>query len=425
MSGLHEAFDAIVADVPVYGDLDRAIQEAERDRRHRHGAVVGLAAAAAVLAVVAGIVAASRDTDTAPPVTPSPTPVTPSPAPAKSQSPETWVDTAVAPRDGYGWDVPDPLEGARDAWSAVAADHLDPTGAHLKVFESSAFGATFERPVEGSIYPAYARVGLIVDRSGLDPLDGCRYLLEGPTPSNGTESCNDERFTGPHGERARIARYGRRCGAFDGPASAYVTCGDYKVAVAVERPDGLVGYVVVDGRGMPDVNPFSPASLAAAAADPRLTLPETAFAVPSDQAVVAVVEGHFPRYRSDRRAPSATGHPGYAQTWGRLGRVVLSVQVSPAGEAPACGRSSLVDCVERRVYGADDPTTVFVGAWGDEDWADCCPRNSRADSRVFVYVGSRHTVVVTESRVVKEGEARLSAELDQRLIDLALDPRLQ
>jgi hypothetical protein len=77
------------------------------------------------------------------------------------------------------------------------------------------------------------------------------------------------------------------------------------------------------------------------------------------------------------------------------------------------------------VYGADDPTTVFVGAWGDEDWADCCPRNSRSDTRVFVYVGSRHTVVVSESQVVKKDEERLGAELDQRMIDLALDPRLQ
>ena len=101
------------------------------------------------------------------------------------------------------------------------------------------------------------------------------------------------------------------------------------------------------------------------------------------------------------------------------------MSVRPAGDEPTCGRSWLLDCVERRVYGAEDPTTVFVGAWDEEDWADCCPRNSRADSRQFVYVGPRHTVVVWETMVVRADEPPLSAALDQRLIDLALDPRLQ
>jgi hypothetical protein len=44
---------------------------------------------------------------------------------------------------------------------------------------------------------------------------------------------------------------------------------------------------------------------------------------------------------------------------------------------------------------------------------------------VFVYVGPRHTVVVWESGVVQADEEPLGAELDQRMIDLALDPRLQ
>ena len=51
--------------------------------------------------------------------------------------------------------------------------------------------------------------------------------------------------------------------------------------------------------------------------------------------------------------------------------------------------------------------------------------NSRATSRVLVYVGPRHTVVVWQSQVVKAKEQPVSADLDQRLIDLALDPRLQ
>ena len=118
MSGLHEAFDQIVADVPVYGDLDQAIEQADRERRHRYTTVVGLAAAAVVLAVIAGIVAVSGRTDTAPPISPSPTP---SPTAVKSQSPQTWVDTAVDTADGSRWDVPDPLDATRKAWFAIAA----------------------------------------------------------------------------------------------------------------------------------------------------------------------------------------------------------------------------------------------------------------------------------------------------------------
>lgn len=90
-----------------------------------------------------------------------------------------------------------------------------------------------------------------------------------------------------------------------------------------------------------------------------------------------------------------------------------------------CGRSWLVHCVERRVYGADDPTTVFVGAWDEHDWADCCPRNSRFFSRQFVYVGPRHTVVAWVTRIVRGHEDGIGAELDQRVIELLLDPRLQ
>jgi hypothetical protein len=118
-------------------------------------------------------------------------------------------------------------------------------------------------------------------------------------------------------------------------------------------------------------------------------------------------------------------HPGTGQAWVSLGGTAIGVQVFPAGEDPSCGRTWLLDCVARRVYGADDPTTVFVGAWDEENWAGCCPRNSRADSRVFVYVGPRHTVMVREGMIVKDGEPPMSAELDRRLIDLALDSRLQ
>ena len=75
MSGLREAFDQIAADVPVYGDLDRAIEQADRERRQRYGVLAALAAAAAVVAVVVGVRAVTPDDNGAPePVGPSPTP---------------------------------------------------------------------------------------------------------------------------------------------------------------------------------------------------------------------------------------------------------------------------------------------------------------------------------------------------------------
>jgi len=75
MSGLRQAFDEIAADVPEYGDLDRAIAQADQARRRRHGMVATLAATAAVIAVIIGVLALTRNDGTAPePVGPSPTP---------------------------------------------------------------------------------------------------------------------------------------------------------------------------------------------------------------------------------------------------------------------------------------------------------------------------------------------------------------
>jgi hypothetical protein len=78
------------------------------------------------------------------------------------------------------------------------------------------------------------------------------------------------------------------------------------------------------------------------------------------------------------------------------------------------------------VFGADDPTTVFVGTWDEEDWADCCPKNSRAtSSRVRVRRAPSHRGRIGVPWWWKADEEAVGADLDQRLIDLALDPRLQ
>lgn len=71
MSGLHDLFDELVADVPAYGDLDRAIEQAEEDRRRRYGIAAGLAAAAAVAAVIAGLAVLNDDQTDSQPVDPA------------------------------------------------------------------------------------------------------------------------------------------------------------------------------------------------------------------------------------------------------------------------------------------------------------------------------------------------------------------
>jgi len=416
MSRLREAFDEIVADVPVYGDLDRAIAQAERERRRRYRVLAGLAAAAAVVAVAVGMLAVTRDTDTAPPISPTPvtpTPIIPTPTPPRTQSPQTWVDTAMTPTKGNGWVVPNPLDAVRDGW------FLHPSPQHTESGPTSELpGEGFELPGEGSLYSTGGTIG-VMEASSAEGLvaDGCAYLHQ-ISSDNRKESCHTEQIEGPNGERVHVTSFQSLCTTWDAESAApgvfYKNCGDFNVTVVAERSDGQVGYVVVEGRDYVEAMPFAQADLAAAAADPRLALPDAAYEVPSAQAAAAVVSDHFPRYQDDHsfRSPGSTG------VWGKLGRLGFSLSVRPAGRTPTCGRSLLIECVERRVYGADDQTTVYVGAWDVDDW-DCCHVHE------LVYVGPRHTVVVGVSMTVEAGEETHGADLDQRLIDLALDPRLQ
>jgi len=410
MNGLRAALDELVADIPVYGDLDRAIERADQERRHRHGMVAGLAAAAAVVAVIVGVLAVTRDTDTAPPISPSP-----SPTPTKVQGPETWMDATMTPVEGRGWVVPNPLDAVRDGWFQIVADHVHPSPLHTE-WTSELPGEGFELSGEG--FSTGGTIG-VMDADGAEGLlaDGCAYLH----PISGdhrNESCRTERIVGPHGERVHLTSFQSLCTTWDADSAApgvfFKNCGDYDVTVVAERDDGRIGYVVVQGRDYVEAMPFALTDLAAAAADPRLALPDAAYEVPSAQAAAAVVSDHFPRYQDDYSFRS----PGWTGVSGKLGRLGLSLDVWPAGGTPTCGRSLLIECVERRVYGADDQTTVYVGAWDVDDW-DCCHVHQ------FMYVGPRHTVVVGVSSTVEAGEDTHGADLDQRLIDLALDPRLQ
>ena len=119
MSGLREAFDEIVADVPVYGDLDRAIEQADRERRRRNGAVAGLAAAAAVVAVIVGVLAVTRDGND------SPQPIGPSPTPTETRADTTPETTAPVnlPANGHLARAEDLFARALEPCSIITADY--------------------------------------------------------------------------------------------------------------------------------------------------------------------------------------------------------------------------------------------------------------------------------------------------------------
>ncbi len=99
MNTPRSGFDDMAADARVYGDLDRAITQADRDRRRRDGALGALATAAVVLAMVAGATLfTDGEPDSRQPIGPATT--TPAPAPTASASPEV------------RWEPPEPLRPA-------------------------------------------------------------------------------------------------------------------------------------------------------------------------------------------------------------------------------------------------------------------------------------------------------------------------
>ena len=179
MSGLHEAFDEIVADVPVYGDLDRAIEQADRERRRRYGVVAGLVAAAAVVAVIVGRRSRSprrhrHGSRRSRPVRHRPR------RRAKSQSPQTWADTAVAAtarRIRLG--CPGPVDGGSGCVVPGRGRAPRPDGrAPRALGELSASGSRVRAGrARVRSTPPPDDMGLIVDRSDLNLFDnGCRYL---------------------------------------------------------------------------------------------------------------------------------------------------------------------------------------------------------------------------------------------------------
>lgn len=382
------------------------------DRRIQLAAAIAAAVLAAVGTVAA--IASSDDDDEPSHRAAVRSPEATKPEPAKSQSPATWVDTKLKARSSTrGWRIPDPLEPARQEWYEVVAAHLDPAGGLRK----GPYGTFPWRLESGQGHRTHVDFGLLVDVEDEHVLERACPLLAWTTTIE-RSGCRQQPFVGPDGEDAWIVRPrepepgSRYCGS---PA-----CADHAAMVLVERADGTLGYVMAFRREAFGAPPYPLDLMAEAASDPRFTLPAKAFGVPRDSAVTAVAREHFESLQLDPDSRLSVFGYGFtrglvrAKAWGSKTSVIddrlLAVAVRPAGRSPRCGRDGLDTCVARQVYGAGDPTTVYVGRWCDEFL--CLVH--------LVYVGPHNTVWVgAGSRL-----SRLPRQ-QQRLIDLVLDPRLQ
>lgn len=310
--------------------------------------------------------------------------------PARWQSPDTWVDTELTPTRGeLGLTVPDPLGPIRDAWSEAIAEHLDPAVEHLEYTQQ-----IWQHVELTAVRPAtWGTFGVMVDDGGgLLMEHGCRLIVWRWAEKR--SGCRQRRLSGPHGEDAWVMQ-------MPVDVSPRPTVNP-SALVMVERVNGTFGYLEGYWFGGPDANPLPLDVMVEAAADPRLRLPAKAFGVPRNSTVAAVVHDHVGSFRTDLVRVSELGI-GEVKTPGDF--PWLSVRVVPAGRIPTCGARSLRSCVARQVYGADDPTTVYVGKW--------------RTFMQFVYVGPKNTVSVYYA------DRARGANLQRRMIDLLLDPRLQ
>ena len=185
MSGLHEAFDEIVAGVPVYGDLDRAIAQAEQERRRRLSVVASLAGAAAVVAVIAGVLAVTRDENRTLQPAPQPAPTESSTAAAEWPGPIRPGVTLPVVDDEQLGPSGNPWRGWIDPQdSAIGQVDIGLlAGWGMKLREDSQLEAWLDHP--GRI----VEYGLVVDTDG-DRVADCQLALSTDASARGTSPSN-------------------------------------------------------------------------------------------------------------------------------------------------------------------------------------------------------------------------------------------
>lgn len=367
---------------------------------------------AAVLAVVAAVAAIeSNDEEASPhqvagqPSGPPEHSGPPERKPMKPQSPATWVDTKVKPKDARfsGWVISDGLKRAW-AWDEVIAEHLSPAGP----FVNQSWRLRSQPGHEAAVF-----YDLLVHEGDEHVLkQGCLLIEEITSPSHNHSAtgsgCRADRVAGPQGEDAWII-----APRSDAPAGVSRVGRGRIALVLVERADGTLGYVMAANDSGVGPNRFPLELMVEAAADARLSLPAKAFRVPNASVITSVVRDHFGSFRPEDSS-SRLGR-GSVHTWGNA--IPHTVQVVSAGRAPQCGGRGLGSCVARQVYGAADPTTVYVGRW-------CLSRNTCWME--LAYVGPRNTALVEVGLPFKRlNSAKWRRHMEKRLIDLLLDPRLQ
>jgi hypothetical protein len=187
MSGLHDAFDEIVADVPVYGDLDRAIERAHREQRRRNGAIAGLATAAVVAVIVSLLAINNAGSRSQQPIDPA---TTPPPTPTERTSTAAWeppeplrpAASLVVQHDednfGNALDWRDP----RDA--AVAEADIVSVGEAFNMGGGSSW--RFQLAARTPLHPAGRVIayGVVVDRDGDHGAD-CQIGINNDAPERG------------------------------------------------------------------------------------------------------------------------------------------------------------------------------------------------------------------------------------------------
>ena len=182
MSGLRDGLDEMATDSRAYGDLEAAIQQADLERRRNIGLATGIAAAASVLVLIAGVHAVSRDrADDLQPVGPT---TTGTPGPALS----ALADGPVTP-GRYRYDVfdlcaevgctakpkplPDVLVTVPAGWDAITTFNLierdipvgagAPDGAGLVMGWTNYWVSLFSEPCRQNDDPGDVPVGPTVD----------------------------------------------------------------------------------------------------------------------------------------------------------------------------------------------------------------------------------------------------------------------
>jgi hypothetical protein len=187
MSSPHDAFDEIVADVPVYGDLDRAIERAHREQRRRNRAIAGLATAAVMAVIVSLLANNNAGNRSQQPIDPA---TTPPPTPTEHTSTAAWeppehlrrAASRVVRHDqdnfGNALDWRDPRDAAvAEADIVSVAEAFDMRGGSSWQFQLAA------RP---PLDPAGRVIayGVVVDRDG-DRRADCQIGINNDAPGRG------------------------------------------------------------------------------------------------------------------------------------------------------------------------------------------------------------------------------------------------